>query len=409
MTRTVATSRDLKRSNRSHLLNLLYFNEPTTRLDLSQMSGLSPATVTKIVSELISENIVIETGVEDSQGGRPRTTLQIDPYYGYFFGVDVGETHIYVELFDIKLNSIGDIKYALTSSEIMPQDIVRMIVDGVRSLQRGSNIPDDKVLGVGIGVPGVVDRAGGVSIFAPNWGWRNVSLLDLVQTQLHLPILLDNGAQAMALAEMWFGAGKGINNLVVLLVGTGIGSGVITDGKLYRGVSNSAGEWGHTCIAMNGRPCRCGSRGCIEAYAGAPAIIEQIRERDPHSSLLHHGSQIEILRALGTAARRGDPLAVSMLDEVGATLGTGIGNLINLFNPQLIVLGGWAGTLLGADLLPRIQTIVGQVALDQPLANTSIRVSALGWDAVSLGAATLALQAFLIGEDITMRKKVRHP
>jgi len=184
---------------------------------------------------------------------------------------------------------------------------------------------------------------------------------------------------------------------------------VITDGKLYRGVSNSAGEWGHTCIAMNGRPCRCGSRGCIEAYAGAPAIIEQIRERDPHSPLLAHGSQIEILRALGTAARRGDPLAVSMLDEVGATLGTGIGNLINLFNPQLIVLGGWAGTLLGADLLPRIQAIVGQVALDQPLANTSIRVSALGWDAVSLGAATLALQAFLIGEDITMRKKVRHP
>ncbi|MBK9749483.1 MAG: ROK family transcriptional regulator [Chloroflexi bacterium] len=409
MTRTVATSRDLKRSNRSHLLNLLYFNEPTTRLDLSQMSGLSPATVTKIVSELISEDIVIETGVEDSQGGRPRTTLQIDPYYGYFFGVDVGETHIYVELFDIKLNSIGDIKYALTSSEIMPQDIVRMIVDGVRSLQRGSNIPDDKVLGVGIGVPGVVDRAGGVSIFAPNWGWRNVSLLDLVQTQLHLPILLDNGAQAMALAEMWFGAGKGINNLVVLLVGTGIGSGVITDGKLYRGVSNSAGEWGHTCIAMNGRPCRCGSRGCIEAYAGAPAIIEQIRERAPVSSLLNHGSQIEILRALGAAARKGDPLAVGMMDEIGATLGTGIGNLINLFNPQLIVLGGWAGTLLGADLLSRIQAIVGQVALDQPLANTSIRVSALGWDAVSLGAATLALQAFLIGEDITMRKKVRHP
>ena len=251
--------------------------------------------------------------------------------------------------------------------------------------------------------------AGGVSIFAPNWGWRNVSLLDLVQTQLHLPILLDNGAQAMALAEMWFGAGKGINNLVVLLVGTGIGSGVITDGKLYRGVSNSAGEWGHTCIAMNGRPCRCGSRGCIEAYAGAPAIIEQIRERAPVSALLNHGSQIEILRALGAAARKGDPLAVGMMDEIGATLGTGIGNLINLFNPQLIVLGGWAGTLLGADLLSRIQAIVGQVALDQPLANTSIRVSALGWDAVSLGAATLALQAFLIGEDITMRKKVRHP
>ncbi len=407
MTRMVATSRDLKRSNRSHLLNLLYFNEPTTRLDLSQMSGLSPATVTKIVSELISEDIVIETGVEDSQGGRPRTTLKIDPRYGYFIGVDVGETHIYVELFDIKLNSIGDIRYALTSSEIMPQDIVHMIVEGVKTLQSGSRIPDDKVLGVGIGVPGIVDRAGGVSIFAPNWGWRNISLLDLVQTQLHLPILLDNGAQAMALAEMWFGAGKGLHNLVVLLVGTGIGSGVITDGKLYRGVSNSAGEWGHTCIAMNGRACRCGSYGCIEAYAGAPAIIDQIRERDPHSPLLDHGRQVEILRALCLAARAGDPLAVALMDDIGTTLGTGIGNLINLFNPQMIVLGGWLGTLLGDDLLLKIQTVVGRVALAQPLANASIKVSRLGWDAVSLGAATLALQAFLIGEDITMHKKPR--
>jgi glucokinase-like ROK family protein len=407
MPRMAATSRDLKRSNRSHLLNLLYFNEPTTRLDLSQLSGLSPATVTKLISELINEQIVIETGVEDSQGGRPRTTLQIDPRYGYFIGVDVGETHIYVELFDIKLNSLSDQKFALDSGEMHPDDIARMIADGVKALQAASNIPDEKVLGVGIGMPGIVDRAGGVSIFAPNWGWHNVSLLDLLQQQLHLPILLDNGAQAMALAEMWFGAGKGIRNLVVLLIGTGVGSGVITEGRLYRGVSSSAGEWGHTCIVMNGRPCRCGSRGCIEAYAGAPAIIESVRERDPRHPALRVESQVEAIRTLREAVGAGDPVAEAVLEHVGDTLGTGIGNLINLFNPQLIVIGGWSGIALGDYLLPRIRHVVQTVALPQPRAAASITLSRLGWDAVSLGAATLALQAFLIGEDVTIRKKLR--
>lgn len=408
MSNTVSTSRDLKRSNRSHLLNLLYFNEPTTRLDLSQLSGLSPATVTKIIGELIVENIVIETGVEDSHGGRPRTTLRINQRYGYFIGVDVGETHIYVELFDIKLNSIGDIKYALTSSEILPQDIIPLIVEGVRTLQTASSIPDDQVLGVGIGVPGIVDRAGGVSIFAPNWGWRNVSLLRLLQQQLHLPILLDNGAQAMALAEMWFGAGKGVKNLVVLLIGTGIGSGVIVDGRLYRGTSNSAGEWGHTCIDPNGPPCRCSSRGCVEAFAGAPAIIEQLRNRDPHTPLLDHDTQVEVIRAVRDAAVAGDATAVAVLEKVSQALGVGIANLINLFNPQMIVIGGWSGTVLGSLMLPRIEVTMHQYALAQPMSHAQITLSRLGWDAVSLGAATLALQAFLIGEYSAIRKKARH-
>lgn len=407
MSNMVSTSRDLKRSNRSHLLNLLYFNEPTTRLDLSHLSGLSPATVTKIIGELIAENIVIEIGVEDSHGGRPRTTLRINHQYGCFIGVDVGETHVYVELFDVKLNSVSDIKFALKSNEILPQDITTLIVDGVRTLQASSNIRDETVLGVGIGVPGIVDRSGGVSIFAPNWGWRNVALLRLLQHELNLPILLDNGAQAMALAETWFGAGKGLKNLAVLLIGTGIGSGMIADGKLYRGTSNSAGEWGHTCIDPNGPPCRCGSRGCVEAFAGARAIVEHLRVSSPESPILNCETQVDMIRALRDAATAGDVAALEVLDRVGQKLGVGIANLVNLFNPQMIVIGGWSGTMLGGLMLPRIQQTVQQYALAQPMANTGITLSRLGWDAVSLGAATLALQAFLLGENGTIRQKGR--
>lgn len=397
---TRLTSRDLKRTNRSRLLNLLYFNAPTSRFELSQLSDLSPATVTKIIGELIDEQIVIETGVEDSQGGRPRTTLIINPEYGYFIGVDVGETHIYVELFDIRLHSLSYVKYTLSPEENHPEDVTRYIVQGVRALLSALNIPDEKVLGVGIGVPGMVDRSGGVSIFAPNWGWQNIALQDLLRRDLKLPILLDNGAQAMALAEMWFGAGAGggLVDLVVLLIGTGIGAGVIADGKLYRGASNSAGEWGHTCIELDGRECRCGSHGCIEAYAGAPAIIQRIRELDPDSSILTSGVQIEIIRALQAAAGAGDALATQVLNEVAHTLGAGIANLINLFNPQLIVLGGWSGAVIGETILPQLQQVVRRYALPQPLSAAKIALSQLGWDAVSIGAASLALEQFLMGE-----------
>lgn len=402
MSRPVYTSRDVKKSNRAHLLNLLYFNEPTTRLDLSRDSGLSPATVTKIIAEMIEEGIVIETGLEDSQGGRPRTTLNIDPEYGYFIGVDVGETHVYVELFDIKLRTLRDIRYALTSNEILPEEIARLIIDAVRTIQHDARIPDEKIIGIGVGVPGVVEREGGVSIFAPNWGWHNVGLLDLLRDALRIPILLDNGAQAMALAEMWFGAGRGCNNMVVLLIGTGIGSGVIAEGKLYRGTSNSAGEWGHTCIELDGRACRCGSHGCIEAYAGAPGIIEQLQERDPNNPILRAGSQVETIRALNTAAQNGDPLALAVLSRVSHTLGAGIANLINLFNPELIVIGGWAGKLLSDTILPGVESSVRRYALSQPLSVVKLKVSELGWDGVSLGAANLALHVFLMGDDPIM-------
>ena|SRR5579859_5988813 len=394
-TQVTQTIRDLKKVNRHKVLNLLYFGAPITRLDISEQLGLSPATVGNAVSDLLRQDIITSLGALETQGGRPRILLDINPDYGFFLGVEAGETHIHIELVNLKLVRLAEIHRPLTSENTRPDEIVEHIVVGIETLLTQQRIPHDKVLGVGIGLPGVVDRQVGVSIAAPNWAWHNVALLDLLRKRLHLPIYMDNGAHTMALAEKMFGAGQGVDNFAALLIATGVGAGLIIGGELYRGASNSVGEWGHTCIEVNGRPCSCGSRGCVETYIGAPGIIARLRSIDPaHEALLADG-QINIIEAIKQAAQRRDSAAIKVLDETAQYLGVGIANLLNLFNPQVIVIGGWSGLLLGEDFLKQAAPYVERYVLKPALGAVRIQVSTLQQDAVSVGAASLALEGFL--------------
>ncbi len=389
------TVRDLRKVNRHRILELAYFNVPISRLELSQLSGLSPATVTNVIADLLAEGIITELGAQESQGGRPRTILNVNQHYGYFVGVEVGETHIHVELLDLKLSKLGEIHHLLTPEDSQPNEVVDRIVSSVNALLAETEIPTDRILGAGIGVPGIVDQRSGVSLFAPNWKWHDVPLLQMLNSRLSMPIHLNNGAQAMALAEKWFGAGRGMDNMAVLLLGTGVGSGIITQGQLYQGSTNSAGEWGHTCIEVDGRPCLCGANGCLEAYVGAPGIIRTLRELDPESELLQKGGQVEIFTAIKDAALQDDPVALAVVDKVAHYLGAGIANMINLFNPQSIIIGGWSGLLLGDFLLDKLSPYIERYALKPAFTATQIQLSTLRGDAVSIGAACLALEEFL--------------
>ncbi len=379
-----------------------------SRLEISQRSGLSAATITHVVAELLAEGIVVEAGSAESEGGRPRTILALNPAYGYFVGVDVGETRVCIELFDLTLRSLRTVTHPLSPDDNRPSRVVRHIVAGVDTVLADAAIPVGQVVGIGVGVPGVVERAGNVRVHAPSWGWHAVPLLALLAERITLPIALDNGAKAMAQAELWFGAGRGMNDLAVLLIGTGIGAGIITQGALYRGATNGAGEWGHTTLALDGRPCRCGSRGCLEAYAGAAGIMASLRDASPGSPLLGETDDQEgTITALAAAARQGDPRAVRVLEDTTHYLGAGIATLINLFNPQRIVIGGWVGQQIGPSILPRLREVVARYALGQPLAASGIVLGQLGQDAVAMGAATLALDVFLTeaGDDHIRRAR----
>jgi predicted NBD/HSP70 family sugar kinase len=207
-------------------------------------------------------------------------------------------------------------------------------------------------------------------------------------------MLVGNGAQTQAQAEMWFGAARGARHAIVALVGSGVGAAIISDGAPYQGVSSSAGEWGHTTLVHGGRSCRCGARGCLEAYVGAESILEQYSEASSGAD------EASALAALVEAAGAGNETAAALLDDTVGYLGAGIGNLINLFNPERVVLGGWAGLALGGYALSAIRAAAQAQALAQPYGQVTIELSELGADAVAFGAATLPLAALLnSGED----------
>jgi predicted NBD/HSP70 family sugar kinase len=389
-----STVRDLRRRNRSALLSKLFFDGPLSRQELSQLSGLSVATVSNVTSELIGERLVVEAGLVDSDGGRPRVLLRVDPHYGTVVGIDVGETGVKVELFDLSMTRKATVEHPLRSPRPEPEAVVALVASALREVITQAGVEEASVIGVGIGLPGTVEQTPRVLVHAQVIGWDAVPFEEQLRAAgVRLPLYFDNGAKTQGQGELWFGAGRGARHAVVALVGSGVGAAVITHGATYRGATSSAGEWGHTTIVYGGRLCRCGARGCLEAYVGAESVLDRYRQARggrPPTGLDEQSS----LAALVAAAPR-SRTAARVLDETAGYLGAGIANLINLFNPERIVLGGWAGIALGAAVLPQIRASAAAYALRRPYEQTTIELCVLGQDAVAFGAATLPVAALL--------------
>src|SRR6266511_2260415 len=247
------TVRDMRRANRSVLLTRLYRDGPLSRNELVQSTALSKASVSNLAGELIEEGIVEEAGQVESDGGRPRALLRVAPEFGYVVGVDVGETRVQVELFDMSMTARAKTDYGIESAALLPAEVVSRVLDGLRTVVAQAGIDPARVLGVGVAVSGVVERTGDAVVHAQTLGWDAVPLGAMLRAGTDLPVHVDNGAQTLGQAEMWFGAGRGARHAVIALVGSGVGAAVVADGASYRGSRSSAGEWGHTTIVYGGR------------------------------------------------------------------------------------------------------------------------------------------------------------
>jgi predicted NBD/HSP70 family sugar kinase len=405
------TVRDLRRTNRAAVLRRLYFEGPLSRQELGPATGLSSGSISNVVTGLLADGVLEEAGSVRLHGGRPRTMLRVAARSACVAGVDVGETRVRVELFDLRLNEIARSEAPLAGPEGAGHDaglVVRLIGQGLAAVLARVGPETGPLLGVGVGVPGIVERRadGGALVHGQTVGWDALPLEAMLREALEregagpgggrgTPLYLDNGAKTLGQAEMWFGAGRGARDAVIALLGSGVGACVVTGGEPYGGASGTAGEWGHTVLAVGGRRCRCGARGCLEAYVGAGAVLERWRSAGGAPAA---GDEEAALAGLLAAAEESGPLgrvARDVLAETAEYLGAGIADLVNLFNPERIVIGGWAGLLLGPRLLPAVRAATDAYALRYPAARTAVELCRLGPDAVTVGAATLPLRRFL--------------
>ncbi|MFI9770745.1 ROK family protein [Streptomyces sp. NPDC052415] len=402
--RSGRTVRDLRRENRTAVLQRLYFDGPLSRFALGPATGLSSGSVSNVVSELMAEGLVEEAGSVDSVGGRPRTLLRVSPHSGHMIGIDVGETRVRIELFDLALTELARLEKPLATDGPRRVDrydvdvVVRHLREGIAEVLEMTGISAQGLLGVGIGVPGIVARTpgDGAIVHGQTIGWDAVPLERYLRESGLLPetvpYYVDNGAKTLGQAEMWFGAGRGAQSAAVVLFGSGVGACVVS-GDMGPG---RAVEWGHLTVRVRGRRCRCGAQGCLEAYAGAEALLERWAEAGgrPPAGVDEETALTAMLAAAYPAEGPADETALTVLEETAEYLGAGFSDLINLFQPERILVGGWAGLQLGRRFLDAVRSHATAYSLRYPASHVRIDLGTLGPDAVTVGAAILPLADF---------------
>lgn len=310
-------------------------------------------------------------------------------------GVDVGGTKVAAGRVT-RDGRLSGRPRVVTSGTRDVAEVVESIAEASGAVIRDASFAGETVVGVGIGCAGTVDLHRGIVVTSPHLPLADAPVAALVGDRLGLPVCLDNDANAAAWAEVQVGAARGCRHVVMLALGTGVGGGIVLDGRLYRGATGAAAEIGHTIIVVGGEPCRCGARGCLEAYVSGGAL-ERVARRlvDDLPALearaLRAAGERETLtgKVVGDLALSGDPGALSAVDEVGRWLGIGLSNMVNIFNPDMIVVGGGLGEL-GELLLAPARAVLGTTALAPGKDTVRVTSAQLGNEAGILGAGLLA-------------------
>jgi predicted NBD/HSP70 family sugar kinase len=349
--------------NRNLVLNVLRTGA-ASRADVVRGTGLSPTTVSAIVSELIESGLINEAGEGKSSGGRPPLLLRIDDERNYIvglkvtrFGISIAVTDLRAEVLHSELVELEGLDAAGTGGHpfvssgapgVDPASVLDRLCLAIADAARKAGLGLDQVVGIGIGLAGLVEAGSGICRYSPAFGWRNVAVAGPIAARLGRPVLVDNDVNTLTVAEQWFGRGHGVDDFVVVTVGEGVGAGLVIDGKLCRGARGVAGEIGHMPVGGSTARCRCGQRGCLEALSSDHAVrryIDEALQRGEPSSIVGPSASLT-MSEVGEAAEAGDSVAAQALEKAGHMLGMGIATLVNLLNPRLVILSG-EGTLAG--------------------------------------------------------------
>jgi glucokinase-like ROK family protein len=379
--------RSLRELNRGRVVDVLRDRGRASRADIARVTGLSRSTVSTIVAGLIEAGLIIEqeeaTGVAHGQhGGRPPVLLSLDKSAGVALGVDFGHTHLRVAVSDLSHEVLSEAERDLDVDHSAPEGL-DAASELVGDVLRRARVQRRRVLGVGMGLPGPINRAVGTvgsSSILP--GWVGVDAAAEMTKRLRMPVHVENDANLGALAEFVWGSGKGFSDLIYIKLSSGVGAGMLLGGRLYHGTGGTAGEIGHTVVQPGGSICRCGSRGCLETVASARAVAEVLgASRD---------EDVSIKRMLDLA-KDGDAAAARLIGEAGREIGVAVANLCNVINPDRVIVGGdmsAAGELITEPILESIRRYAIHSAADQ----VTVVAGTLGERAELLGALALVLQ-----------------
>jgi glucokinase len=313
----------------------------------------------------------------------------------FLIGMDVGGTRIKAALFTPELTPVQEI--VLPTEAIQgPKHVIHRMKESANTLIHSNALAAEQIQGMGIGFPGLLDPQSGVSFFSPNLpGWEKIALVSVLAKEYSFPLFLENDVRMNLYGEWCYGAGKGLTNLVLVTLGTGLGAAILNEGKIMYGTTWSAGEIGHMMLHRGGRPCRCGSSGCLGRYVSAVGMIQTLRERlqQQQTSIIQEWVANDETRIeahmISQAYDLGDRLAQEVMQETGELLGLGLKNAINLLNPQCIIIGGGLAAA-GERLLAPTRATVAQHALKIASRTCTIVQAELGWRAGMIGAAAYA-------------------
>lgn len=312
------------------LFEMVLTRGPLSRRDAARLTGLSAASVTKLVKPMISHGYLVENDREAGVPGRPQIPLQVDPARHHAIGLKLTDSEIIGVVAD--LNAAVLSSHRLKYTDTSPHGVVAAISELTAMLQDRAPAGDDRLLGIGIGVGGHVNGNTGVVVEGPFLNWHDVPLRQLVTEATGLPAIIENDVNTLALAEQWFGAGSSFSTFAVITLGLGVGCALVFEGQLWRGVSGAAGEFGHMVVDPEGPLCHCGKRGCLEAVVGDQAIAAAMSKAA--------GRRIGKVSQVVSAAHAGDPDAREIFSQAGIALGRAIASLLNLLNPPLVILSG---------------------------------------------------------------------
>ena len=377
----------VKKENKTLVLEIIKEESPISRADIAKTTGLNKGTVSSLVSELIDEELISETGPGESSGGRRPVMLLFNQLAGYSIGLDIGVNYLLGILTDLNGNIIKETKINFVEKPF--KEIFNYLLSVIDELITSTPRSPYGVIGIGIGVPGMVNTDQEI-LYAPNLQWEHIDLKSAIEAKYDIPVIIENEANAGAYGEKAFGTNRNLNDLIYISVGIGIGVGLILNGNLYKGNNGLSGELGHMTIEVNGLKCRCGNKGCWELYASEQALLKRAK----HLTIPSPKSKELTLDELNALAESGQTDVIKLFSEIGDNLGIGINNIINTFNPKQIIIGNRINSSK-KWIKSSLENRINNYSIKYNRENLNVDFSQLTTHSTALGVVAFTIEKFL--------------